>query len=712
MQSAQSDDASLPPLREDLNISPGAPLLNGAPSWVIYDPVRHRFFQVGQRTIEMILNWSTGTALRLQADLKAKRALSVSVQEVKAVLSFLKTSDLLVESERGLAKNFAKRAAKQRGSLIKWILHRYIFFRVPLVRPNRFLQLTWPFVRPLFSLGFVVLTLIVFLFALYLASRQFSEILSHFRASFSVDGAITYTIALIFVKILHEMGHAYQAVARGLRVPVMGIAFIVMFPLLYTDTTDAWRLRKRYDRIIVDLGGIMVELTLAIYATLLWCFLPDGPARTAAFAVATISWIFSLLVNLNPLMRFDGYYLLADSLGVHNLQPRAFAMGKWVLREALFGLGDPPPEKHTRRMRSFLVIYGYATWIYRFFLFIAIALIVYHLFFKALGIILFLAEISFFIAAPVIREIKVWIEMRERIVQSVRTWITVAVLALLLAFLVFPISTRIQVPAVLDEERQQAIYSTVNGRLENVFVTEGQTVAAGDLLFSLENPELPLKIQQARLRIALNLARLQVGAGDTAERASRLLTERQLEQERETLDALLDQKSQMKIHAPHDGVLLDLATYLQPGTWFERKEFFARVIQPGSLTVHGFISEDALERLDRDISGHFIADDLRIPPITLEDPRIADFSVKSLPDKYLASTDGGDIPVSMDEQNRPRPDGVWYPIDAMVSAELSEDIPLLTSVQPGIIVLKSKPEALATRLFRRIARVLIREADL
>ena len=315
MQAAQSEDPSLPPLREDLRISQGAPLLNGAPSWVIYDPIRHRFFQVGQRTIEMISNWSSGTVSRLQSELQAKRALRVGLQEIRAVLEFLKSSDLLAETERGLAKSFDSRAAKQRTSLIQWALHRYIFFRVPLVRPNGFLQATWPIVRPLFSRGFVILTLLMLVLGLYLASRQFSDVLAHFRAAFSFEGAVTYAVALVFVKILHEMGHAYQAVARGLRVPVMGVAFIVLFPLLYTDTTDAWRLRTRRDRLMVDMGGIFVELSLAVYATVLWCFLPDGAARDAAFAVATVSWVFSLLVNLNPLMRFDGYYLAGGRVG-------------------------------------------------------------------------------------------------------------------------------------------------------------------------------------------------------------------------------------------------------------------------------------------------------------------------------------------------------------------------------------------------------------
>ncbi|MAE91990.1 MAG: hypothetical protein CMI67_20835 [Pelagibaca sp.] len=707
MQAAQSEDPPLPPLREDLRISLGAPLLNGAPSWVIYDPIRHRFFQVGQRTMEMISNWSSGTISRLQSELQAKRALHVGAQEIRAVLEFLKSSDLLAETERGLARSFDSRVAKQRTSLIQWALHRYIFFRVPLVRPNNFLQATWPIVRPLFSRGFVILTLLMLFLGLYLASRQFSDVAAHFRAAFSFEGAVTYAVALAFVKIFHEMGHAYQAVARGLRVPVMGVAFIVLFPLLYTDTTDAWRLRTRRDRLMVDLGGILVELSLAVYATVLWCFLPDGAARDAAFAVATVSWVFSLLVNLNPLMRFDGYYLLADALGVHNLQPRSFNMGKWALREAMFGLGEPAPEKQSRRMRVFMTLYCYAIWIYRFFLFIAIALIVYTLFFKALGVILFLAEIAFFIAAPVLRELKVWFGMRKQIARSWRSWLTMGVLLVLVGLAAWPMSRRIHVPAVLDEARQQAIYASVNGQLQQVHVTEGDKVRAGDVLFSFQDPELPLMIEQARQRIALNQARLQAGAGDEVERASRVIVERQLEEERETLSSLLDRQSEMQIRAPHDGVVIDMNTYLQPGTWFGRKEFMGRIVEPGDLTVRGYIQEDALRRLDHDRLGHFIADNLKVPKLSVKDVEIADFSIKKLSDRYLAMTDGGDIPVLETKDEKLTPKGSWYP----VTAEITTAIASPKAIQTGAIILHSVPEAWVTRAFSRIAQVLVREAD-
>jgi len=104
-----------------------------------------------------------------------------------------------------------------------------------------------------------------------------------------------------------------------------------MFPVLYTDTTDAWRLTDKRKRLLIDSGGIIVELTIAAIAIFLWSFLPDGPARSAAFFAATTSWVLSLMVNLNPCMRFDGYYLLGDLFGIQNMQARGFELGRWKM---------------------------------------------------------------------------------------------------------------------------------------------------------------------------------------------------------------------------------------------------------------------------------------------------------------------------------------------------------------------------------------------
>lgn len=707
MTAATEAESPLPPLREDLRITPGAPFLSGAPSWVIYDQVRHRYFQIGQRAAEIIARWSTGTLGKLKSRLLSERAIRMGDDEFAQLLQFLRNNSLLAADQAGTARSFTAMAERSRSSLLKWAMFKYVFFRVPLLRPNAFLSASWPFVRPLFSAGFVWLTAVFLVLGLYLASRQLSDLESHFRASLVWSSVATYAGAIIFVKILHELGHGYQAVSRGLRVPVMGVAFLVMFPLLYTDVTDAWRLRSRRDRIMIDSGGVLVELAIAVYATLAWCFLPDGAMRSAAFAIATTSWFFSLLVNLNPLMRFDGYYLLSDAVGIQNLQPRAFAMGKWGLRRLLFGLDTPPPERVTRGTRRFMSLYSYAVWIYRFFLFLGIALLVYAVVFKALGIVLFLVEIFFFIGRPILNEFAAWYEMRGAILRSGQTWVTIAILGAALTTFLWPMPSRIYAPAILEESRQQLLFPPIDARLEQVFVAEGDAVETGDPLFRFSDAELPLEIRQTETRIETYQLRLVSAAGDEVERAERLIVERLLEQETETLSALRDRENNLLVRASGPGHVRDLLPNLIEGRWLSRKQLLGRIVTPGRPFVRGFVREADVDRLDTGRSGHFFADELALRKVPLGPVELADFSVETLPDGYLTAPNGGVIPVAPSAESELVPLAEWYPFVASIEAGTVDT----GAVQRGIVVLHREPEALARRVWRRIAQVLIREAS-
>ena len=156
-----------------------------------------------------------------------------------------------------------------------------------------------------------------------------------------------------------------------------------------------------------------VELAIAVLATLLWSFLDEGPFRSAIFMLASVTWIGTLAINTSPFMRFDGYYLLSDILGVENLQTRAFAMARWFLRKIMLGVKQPPPEFFAKGKRAIIIIYAFATMIYRFTLFMGIALTVYHFVFKILGIMMMSVEVGFFLAMPIVKEIIYWWQIKK-----------------------------------------------------------------------------------------------------------------------------------------------------------------------------------------------------------------------------------------------------------------------------------------------------------
>ncbi len=366
----------------------------------------------------------------------------------------------------------------------------------------------------------------------------------------TLEGLLVYGISLVFIKTLHELGHAFMARKYAVDVPVIGLAFLVLFPILYTDTTGAHALKSRRQRLNIDLAGVYSELALASVCTLLWVFLPDGPLRSIAFSTATLSWVTSIAVNLNPFMRFDGYYVLSDLTGIENLQQRGFALARWRLRELLFGIGDPPPETMPPNRRRLVVLHAWGTWVYRFFLFLGIALLVYGFLVKLIGIVLFVVEIAWFIALPVWRELVQWWQLRERIAASRRTIVTLGGLLMLVVLAVFPWSRNVGIPAILRMEGATSLHAPVPARLAGFDVTEGEPVQQGDILFRLDSPGLEdelLRVEAEMRLVSTRLARL---TADVRDRSLRAVLETRAGYLREERSGLLRQKAALTILAP------------------------------------------------------------------------------------------------------------------------------------------------------------------
>jgi len=378
-----SDSVALPALRQNLQLLPGSPDEDGAPRWLLFDVVRNRYYTISRITLDMIRHWVAGIDLEAYLDRLARQHIDVAREEVLALLDFLLANNLIeTRSAQGSEYIHRQHLASKPGPW-QWMLHNYLFFRIPLFRPDAWLTRWAPRLDWLFGVQALWLMLALGLTGGLMVLRDWDRFQSTFMHFFSLEGVLWYGLALAAVKSIHELGHAIEAKRQGCRVASIGLAFLVMMPVLYTDTTDAWRLTSRRARLRIAIAGVRMELYIAMLATFLWNLLPDGPWRSVAFFLATTSWIASLLVNTSPFMRFDGYYVLSDLLGVENLQQRAFALGRWQLRRLLFGLDDPVPEPLPRHRARLLIAYAWGTWIYRLFLFLGIALLVYHFFFKS-----------------------------------------------------------------------------------------------------------------------------------------------------------------------------------------------------------------------------------------------------------------------------------------------------------------------------------------
>jgi putative peptide zinc metalloprotease protein len=335
----------LPPLREDIRLLPGPPARSGEPTWTLYDPALHRFVRIGRLEFEILRCWGLGRADAIASAVAANTTFAATPADVVEVLRFAERASLLVPVGAQAGRRLAGQAAMRRLSAAQWLLKNYLFLRVRLLDPDRFLAACLPYVRWIYTARFVAVLAGLAAVGFYLIGLQWDAYTHSFLHLFSLVGALQVGAALAFAKAVHEFGHGLTAKRFGCRVPGMGAALLVLWPMLWTDCTDAWRLIDRRQRLLIDAAGVLAEIVLAVAASLAWSVLPDGPARSAAFLLSGSTWLVALAINANPLMRFDGYYLLSDWLDEPNLQERSFALCRWRVREALFGLGDPPPER-------------------------------------------------------------------------------------------------------------------------------------------------------------------------------------------------------------------------------------------------------------------------------------------------------------------------------------------------------------------------------
>lgn len=692
----------LPALRDDLRILPSSPLATGAPAWVVLDPARHRYFQIGRAALEILSAWPAGTRTALKSVLAARAGRAVTDREIDDVVAFLSAHELLRDAAGGSAGLAAREAGRQHHWLA-WLVHNYLFVKIPLVRPQPFLDRCGPLAQAVFSPWVLVPLLVCGLFALALVLRRWDSFLATAASFLTLEGAAMYAVSLVAVKAVHELGHALMATRYGVKVPSMGVAFMVMAPFLYSDVSDAWRLRSRRQRLAIDCAGILAELMLASIALTLWVFLPEGTARSIAFVTATTSLIMSFALNMNPFMRFDGHHILADATGIPNLQTRAIVVGRWLMREVLFGLGADPPEAFPRRTLLILALYAYAIWIYRFFLFLGIALLVYHMAFKLLGIVLFLIEIGWFIARPVLNELAVLWKGRAVLARRGRTVVTLAGAAGLVALALVPWSTKVHVPAVAGAAADTALFPRAPGRVAQLSVAPGAEVAAGEPIVVLESPDLDSELRRAAQRIALLERRRDRAAADAGDRSEWAVLGRQLEAEQGRAAALEAQRADLVLRAPVAGVLREVDPGLVAGAWVGVRTPIGRIVGPARTEIRGYVAEADLRRLSPGAVGRFVPEDPMLPPVPVTLAGVGPTAAEEIELLPLAAVYEGPVKVVQDGRRLKAGEAV-YP----VTFTAGDAAP--PSLVRGTVVLEGRPESFAARVARQVVGVLIRES--
>ncbi|MCA0422559.1 MAG: efflux RND transporter periplasmic adaptor subunit [Proteobacteria bacterium] len=693
----------LPALRADLQFSDGPLDANGYPTLIVTDPVRNAYFRIEWPAAAILQSWQAGPADRVIAALDVTFGLTVNPRALTGVLEFLINNELVRLERPEQWQALAGKNARARQNPLMRLAHSYLFFRIPLINPDRLLERVTGAMPALLSPAVMLIYAALVLAGAFLTLRQWDQFVAGAHGLMTLEALPAYAALLLGLKLVHECGHALAAKHFGCHVPSMGIAVMMGVPVFYTDTTDTWRLPERHKRLVVVLAGVGAEMLVAGIALLLWALAADGLVRQMALALITISLITSLTINLNPCMRFDGYFALSDVLGIANLQERSFRLTREHLRASLFGLPASRDRDLTARQRGILIVYGYATWLYRLVLYFGIAAMVYAASFKLLGIALFIFELAVFIVRPLWREAQEWWKHRKAIAGSSHTRLTVSLLAGLVILGLIPLNRVVEGPALLVAQEEAALHTRMPARLKAIHANAGDVVEAGAILFELESPALVAEGLKLRSERSALEARLTRAAALDADRDAALIIQSQLRAVIEKQQANERLKRDLMIVAPISGQLVDLDPMIRPGVWLNSDTPIARIASLNGSAVHAFISELDASRLSPHATAAFIGEAGLSAPVALRVTSLARAGDVLKLEPALAETFGGPVAVAADRKS-------LTPRRGMVHVLLQNDDGLATFAQRGTIRIAASAESTLWRALRNAVNVLRRES--
>ena len=489
--------------RDDIELYPGTRGSEGLPTYVLHDRWRNKFVNVGWLEYEIIKRLNLEDPVAIAQAVCDETTLYVIPEDVIALKDFLKKQELTIDSSdsKAIMARGAQIIEAKKKKRIKWNPMAYLMFRIPLIRPDKFLESTMWMVRPFMTIRALYINLALLLLGVMLVLQQWHSFLSYVERALSLDGAIYLFFALAISKSLHEFGHAFTCKRFGLKVSSMGLMWMMIFPFLYTDTTESWKLESRKKRIAIGSAGVLAEMQLAIIATLLWAVLPDSALRYACFYLATAAWIATLVINLSPFLRWDGYWVLSDIVGIQNMRERANNVAKWWFGKMIMGFKTANPVILPENKVRFCIVFAILAWAYRIGIFLAIGALIFTKLPKILGIYAVAAMILAMVVKPILGSIWEYFKRRNEMHWNRYSISSFAIIGLILLLLFIPWKSTIQVPGVIAPRLHNEVFPGVEGKIVEI-AKKGSQVKKGDLLFKMENEDLSYE-QQLQQKLSL-----------------------------------------------------------------------------------------------------------------------------------------------------------------------------------------------------------------
>jgi len=617
----------------------------GEPWYVVEDPVANRFhrFDAAAWALVRLLDGERSVAAAARdAGIEHDAA---GQGEVVTLIARLHAADLLSTglppSTEALLERVQRvaRARLQRGLLSP------LSMRVPLLDPDRALTRALPLARVLFNAPALAIWLLAVAAGALLAAEQWDALTLHFQTRALDPRNVALMWALYpAVKLLHEIGHGLAAKRFGGAVHEVGVMLLVFTPVPYVDATASTAFPDKRHRMLVAGAGIMVELALSAAALLAWLHLAPGLARDAAFDVMLIGVGSTLLFNGNPLLRFDGYHVLADAIEIPNLATRSSRYLLYLGQRWLLGLTDARSPVTAPGERPWLIGYGIAAALYRTVVLLSIALYVAgRMFF--IGVVLALWVLAAQLLLPLHRLASFLLRSSRTRARRGRGALLAGTLAGALAGAVLvPVGAATHAEGVVQPPAGAEVRAATDGVVTEVLVRDGQSVAAGEPLLVLDDPLLAAEVERLAWRVE-EIQRLHARAS-LRERLEGQLLEGELERARAELADARERLARLVVRSPAAGTVgMDAARNL-PGRYARRGDLLARVTSPGAAVARVVVGQADAARVrgaTREVALRLAS----LPGVTLPAALVQEVPSASdrLPSATLGSRDGGAINV-------------------------------------------------------------------
>jgi len=484
----------------------------GRSYWVVKEPVGLNYFRFQEEEFAILNMLDGNTSLdeikeRFEDEFPPQK---ITLEELQQFLGMLHRSGLVIAGVGGQGYQLLKRGRERRRKEFLANISNVLCIRFKGFDPERILNAIYPWTGWLFSRAMTVLGLAFALSALVLVLVEFDKFQSKlpgFYQFFSPANALWLMVVLAVTKVFHEFGHGLTCKRFGGECHEIGIMILVLTPCLYCNVSDSWMLPSKWKRAAIGAAGIYIEVVLAAVATYIWWFsAKDTTLSMVCLNVMFISSVSTILFNGNPLLRYDGYYILADLMEIPNMRQKATTI--LSRKTAHWFLGIEPPEDPflPERNQLLFAFYSVAAACYRWFILAAILLFLYKVFkpykLQVLGQMLVLVSLYGLVAMPLYKVYQFFhVPGRAEKVKKSRMYTTLGVLVAVVLGIVFvPLPYAVMCPLEIRPEGAEAVYVAMpeGGLIEEVFVEPGQEVEAGTELARLSNIDLDLEIAKLR----------------------------------------------------------------------------------------------------------------------------------------------------------------------------------------------------------------------